>query len=282
MFDPRTLCSSALFFHPLAHSAAGLLMRAPLPKGFPLPADRLTPGRLEQAQHLPVSNAHFLLLEDDTPEVILSFLTAWEQGPPHRHLAFWIPRRFAGKPAERTAARLINGMLVPDDPELVSGQLSDHFKRPATWAELRAVLDFFQGAGDDEAVLASANVSKFFEDHGGRGPARAQFFRLQHQCLQALLAHHRDALLEKNLAVLVFARRESLLVDRADRAQWLPLARALKAAVVPVARVDEPGRRRFIVHQPLGAAPRGEDVPAWIREADAAWNRVPAGSGDTP
>lgn len=282
MFDPRTICTPALFFHPVAHTAAGHLLRVPFPGRLAPLAARLPLGRLEQAQHLPVANAHFLLLEDDTPEVILAFLTAWEQGPPHRHLAFWVPRRLAAQPATRTAARLLNGMLVPDDPELVFGMLSDHFKRPATWAEIRAVLDFFQGAGADEAVLTSANVAGFFGDHGGRGPARAQFFRLQHQCLQALLAHHRDALIEKNLAVLVFARRESLLADRTDRPQWLQLARALDAAVVPVARIDEPGRRRFVVQEPLGATRRGDNAPAWIREADARWARTPAGNEGTP
>ena len=278
MFDPRTLCTPALFFHPWSHTAAALLLRAPLPKGLVtrMPAGCLPSAVLENAAAAPSANPHFLLLEDDSPRTLFELMTAWEQGPPHRHLAFWIPRRHAVESTWRTAARLLNGMLVPDDPELVSGWLTDHLKRPATWAEIRAVLNFFQGLPADESVLASSDVAQFFADHGGRAPARAQFIRIQHQCLQALVLHHRDALLEKNLAVVAYARRESLLADRAGRQMWAQLAQALQCAVVPVSAVDDagdPSRRAYRVHAPLGAA-RADGEPAWITEADVVWRRV--------
>ena len=273
MFDPRNLCTPAPFFRPWLHTAAGLLMRAPVPEGLAVRLPVLP--RLEQAGALPVSRAHFVLLEDDDPQTLLAFMTAWEQGPPHRSLAFWIPRRFTGKPSELTAARLLNGLRVPDDPELVAGWLADHLHRPGTWAELRSVLDFFQGVAVDETVLGATDVARFLTDHGGREAARAHFFRLQHQCLQALLAHHRDALAEKNLVVVVFDRRESLLADRAGRRQWIQIAQALEADVVPVScrTGGEPQRRSFLVHPALGS-PRGADEPDWITKADEAWRRV--------
>mgnify|MGYP000965394663 CR=1 FL=1 len=273
MFDPRNLCTSAPFYRPWLHAAAGLLMRAPVPAGLAIRLPILP--RLEKAEALPVSNAHFVLLENDDPQTLVAFMTAWEQGPPHRSLAFWIPRRFTEKPAELTAARLLNGLRVPDDPELVAGWLTDHLHRPATWAELRAVLDFFQGASVDENVLGSADVARFLSDHGGREAARAHFFRLQHQCLQALLGHHRDALAEKNLVVVVFDRRESLLADRTGRRQWIQVAQAMGSGVVPVTPRTEsdPPRRIFTVHPALGQ-PREADGPAWIRDADEAWRRV--------
>jgi hypothetical protein len=281
MFDPRTLCTPPLFFQPWTHTGARLLLRAPVPTK--LAARLPAPPRLEGADRLPIPNAHFVLLEDDDPRSLAAFMTAWDKGPPHRRLAFWIPRRFTEKPVELTAARLLNGLRVPDDPELVSGWLADHLHRPATWAEVRAVLDFFQGGNTDEPVLQSPDVARFFTDHGGREAARNQFFRLQHQCLQALFAHHRDALVEKNLAVIVFDRRESLLADRAGRRQWLQIAQALAAAVVPVSRDTDPdtGRLRFTVLSPLGATP-APDTPDWVRQADEAWRRVNPPPSRTP
>ncbi len=285
MFDPRTFCSPALFFHPWTHAAAGLLARLPPPAvmkpGAFLSQLRIPVGKLEEARRLPAANAHFVLLEDDTPRTLLAFMTAWEKGPPHRHLAFWIPRHLTGR-YERAAAVLLNGMRVPDDPELVSGWLSDHLKRPATWAELAAVLNFLQGLPAEAAVLDSTGIARFFGDHGGREAARAQFVRLQHQCLQVLIEHHRDALLEKNLAVVVFARRGSLLAGHAGRAQWAQLAQALGVAVVPVSRqvgiTDAPTGDVFTVHEALGGT-RDAGEPAWIREADAVWRRVNPAKG---
>jgi len=290
MFDPRTFCSPALFFHPWTHTAAGLLARLPPPAfmkpGDGMPGDflshlRLPVGKLEEARRLPAANAHFVLLEDDAPKTLLAFMTAWEQGPPHRHLAFWIPRHLTSR-HERAAAVLLNGMRVPDDPELVSGWLSDHLKRPATWAELTAVLNFLQGLPAEAAVLDSTGIAKFFGDHGGREAARAQFVRLQHQCLQVLAQHHRDALLEKNLAVVVFARRGSLLAGHAERAQWAQLAQALGVAVVPVSCETGTGAKPtcqvFTVHEALGGT-RDAQEPAWIQDADAVWKRVNPAKG---
>lgn len=273
MFDPRTLCTPPLFFRPWTHTAARWLLRARVPTRL---AARLPPPPvLEHTDRLPIPTAHFVLLEDDDPRTLAAFMTAWDQGPPHRHLAFWIPRRFTQKPSELMAARLLNGLRVPDDPEVVALWLQDHLHRPATWAEVRATLDLFLGREADEAVLHAPDLARFFNDHGGREAARAHFFRLQHQCLQELLTHHRDALVEKNLAVIVFDRRESLLADHAGRRQWPQLAQGLQAGVVPVSRDTDPatGRLRFVVLPPLGTPPAPE-TPDWVRQTDEAWRRV--------
>ncbi len=260
-FDPGTLCSRPMFFHPVGQKAAAGLWRR-------ISGEKKR-ASMENTSLLPVEKAHFLLLPDEDTATLFSFAGVWSPKLSGRHLTFWAPPDDA-LPIRHLVTGL-NGMRVPQDVDLVHARLQEFFRRPPTWAETMATHRFFLGRKAEPAVLESEFLQQFFRHCGGPEKAREQFFHAQRQCMEILLSNHRDAFVEKNLNVVVPVQRRSRTGTVLPTLQWAHIAHALQRDVVAVSVNPTDDAVVFRIHPPFSRMDGPERIPAdlpdWIRMA---------------
>ncbi len=253
-----------LFYRPPAQAA--LRIRA-----------RIRPGEhrphMENTERLPVDRPYFLVVESENE--ILFLLDAMAQAVPFRATAFWMPQNRSGI-REWAFSLLANGMRISDDADELAALMTPRLQRSPTWAELRAAMAALSGKDADETVLNAPQIQAFFEALGGREAARLAFDRARARALEEIVRIHRKVLIQKNCAVIVPWKRDSLLGDEASPPAWIPVAHAVGERVFPVAhRTEATGKSRlaFTVLPALGDPPDAGE-PEWAKAARELWNRI--------